>query len=621
MRTTIKLILFIFLITATSNVFLFAGTSTHDEYKKQHEKDKEFLKSLNAKLKCDIRKLKTEDVLKNKIYFDNIYKKNDEINLDLYGHKVTVTKYILPFGDSDISMGGGLPAIIFKIKDGTKEQILEFHLYAYISGKIYYKLPKMKEKILILANNSSKDSSLNGYLYVLSLEEKDYLKIIGNIPNCDDIDNDGYDELFGYDYLLSSNYEITIPYNDLPRIPIIYTIKDSKLVDDAKNNSQFYKKRIEKINNELKTIPRRYDKQKPNSIVLSTVLEKFLIYKILGEKENAWKEFEKDIKHYDDKVVYFNGKYNNYSKKLKYEGEIPIEIIKEKIQEQLKREEEQEKIKEIGKKFNCDIDRVKFTDIQKNKDLFNALYKLYSKETVDAYGIKLDLSIYHSKYNMFDAASIINIRSASNEVNIPIEYYSIKKIGYKIPNLKKQKALLIDNYNGGNAWNANKNYVISLEKETFLKVLGEIPGYCDVNKDGYDELCGAEDIWENGLDYFGHANAPGTTIFCKIENGKIVNDSLSYMDYYKKEIDRINLEIKQYPNKFDNTSLNDHLLSLILSKFLIYKTINKMDEGWKEFDKDIRHYDKDYFYFRNGEYRKIPIKEIKDAIKDSLAGY
>lgn len=59
--------------------------------------------------------------------------------------------------------------------------------------------------------------------------------------------------------------------------------------------------------------------------------------------------------------------------------------------------------------------------------------------------------------------------------------------------------VMLYNPSGGNAWNANPIYVISLEDKYFLKNLGQVSRVYDIDKDGIDELIIYEDIWEGGL--------------------------------------------------------------------------------------------------------------------------
>ena len=265
-------------------------------------------------------------------------------------------------------------------------------------------------------------------------------------------------------------------------------------------------------------------------------------------------------------------------------------------------------------------------DILTNTNIFNDLYFLHSQEKLIICDKEIELELYNKKYKELIyheniPSSIIVAKGDSKEIKIPISSYRpLDKIRYIIPKTH-ESILCIENPSGGNGWNAHPEYVISLEHKHFFKNPGQVSGVRDIDKDGIDELIRYDDIWELGLGYLCHADAPGARIILSIEKNKIVPDISNNINYYQDEIVRINSEIKKFPKGVPR-EMNQQLLSLILQKFLIYRLLGNIEKGWEEFNKDIRHHDDKFFYLYEGQRKggldKIPISEIKNKMSESL---
>lgn len=273
------------------------------------------------------------------------------------------------------------------------------------------------------------------------------------------------------------------------------------------------------------------------------------------------------------------------------------------------------------------LQKLSFEDVLNDRNIIDALYVMKSTEDISLGGHEIILELYIVNKDVLIyyeniPKSIVVIRSGNNVTRLPItSYRPISKIIHDVPKTEKP-VFLIRNLSGGNCWNCNQYYVVSLEDKYFLKNIGEASSWKDVDNDGFEELIKYDDIWEIGLGYLSHADSPGVEIILAINDGKVAPDVSGHMNYYQAEIERLNNEIEKYPREIP-TDFNARLLSRILHKFLIYRLLGDMEEGWREFNQDIKHYDKDFFYLciicdEQRKADKISIDEIVGKMKESL---
>ena len=283
-----------------------------------------------------------------------------------------------------------------------------------------------------------------------------------------------------------------------------------------------------------------------------------------------------------------------------------------------------ERLTAYQKKY--DFRKLTFGDIVGNDNILIDLYSVRDEEVVTISKKDITLLLYTVKYdeliyNDLIPKSIVIVKGDGKETRLPIEAYQpLTEIDNEIP-ATKSPVLLIKNPRGGNGWNSNPYYVISLENQFYLKNVGVASGYRDLNHDGIDELISFDGIWEIGLGLLSHSDSPGAIIVLGVENGRISPDINHFASFYTAEINRLNDEISKYPKTLPPT-WNSQLLSVILQKFLIYHLLGEDKKGWEEFYKDIRHYDKDNYYLNGGVtgvgVKKIPIDEIVAKMKVSL---
>jgi hypothetical protein len=265
--------------------------------------------------------------------------------------------------------------------------------------------------------------------------------------------------------------------------------------------------------------------------------------------------------------------------------------------------------------------------ILESDSLFFEIYYLTSNKPDTIYAKQ----VFFKLYNMKDTAkeygiiyldnvprNVIVINSLEKEIKLPVMIqWDMKQVEYIVPNTI-DSILCVKTPYGGNGWNDNPYTVISLQTDNYLKDLGKISNIEDVDNDGFDELINYENIWESGLGLLCHASSPSINIIMDIKGEEIKPDIESHKELYKNEIDRIDFEIKNYSQ---NREDGENLLKIILQKFLIYRLLGETDTAWEEFDKDIMHYDNEFFFLyslRKPELDKISIKEIKGKIEESL---
>ncbi|MBN1973235.1 MAG: hypothetical protein JW787_06325 [Sedimentisphaerales bacterium] len=280
---------------------------------------------------------------------------------------------------------------------------------------------------------------------------------------------------------------------------------------------------------------------------------------------------------------------------------------------------------------------------EETNNLFPQAYDFQDSQTISI-GDKNIHPELHKKKNGYGEIPefVVVIKSSGQELRLNIKSALFEpmfqtKTWYKVINTKPL-TLCITNPSGGNAWNAKPWYVIRLESNSSFKNIGQVSGIRDVDKDGIDDLVKYEDIWENGLGWFSHADSPGAEIYYKIENNELVPDTAKNIRIWNDEINVFNQQINTLSQRITKNAtadivqlkqrlFYDSLLHSILGKFLRYRLLGESEQGWEQLRKDLSYLDDEYFFFtvtsnQNNNSKiitgKFPIKEIEDTIKKSL---
>jgi len=281
--------------------------------------------------------------------------------------------------------------------------------------------------------------------------------------------------------------------------------------------------------------------------------------------------------------------------------------------------------KNAGYETKYDVGKLTFEDITGSVSILNDLFSIQAEKKLMIKDKDLSLSLHTIKFNEllnYDNIphSIITIKSNNKLARIGLSQYEpAKELSYKIPN-SKTPVLAIQDTTGGNCWNCRLFHIIGLDDKYFLNNIATVTHMGDIDKDGADDFIRYDDIWEGGLGLLSHADSPGAIIILTLNEGKILPDIRHHIPYYQSEIKRLTSEINKYPKSIPPEKTR--LLSRILEKFLIYRLLGDEENGWREFNKDIRHYDSDYFYLaeslRTRGVDKIPISDIIHRMKTSL---
>ncbi len=120
----------------------------------------------------------------------------------------------------------------------------------------------------------------------------------------------------------------------------------------------------------------------------------------------------------------------------------------------------------------------------------------------------------------------------------------------------------------------------------------------DVDGDGALEALVSDDTFENelGLD---HADSPGVTIIYKLTDGRFVEASADYPQYYDPQISEIEAQLSQPPaipterlpdgsteERPDSADL--HLVARAIKVFLLYQAEGNTQTGWERYKELMR---------------------------------
>jgi len=173
--------------------------------------------------------------------------------------------------------------------------------------------------------------------------------------------------------------------------------------------------------------------------------------------------------------------------------------------------------------------------------------------------------------------------------------------------------LCLPNLSGGNAWRANPWFVVLRDP---LKLLGQVSWVGDVDGDEIPDLVVADDIWEICWPQFGHVGAPHAMVFYHVVDGVLAVDQQKTNGWARREIGMLNEKIMQM-----RSNAADADLSPILTKFLYYRILNRVDSGWVELKKDLRMFDPEQFPAGRHVPGSVPttsIEEIEQQVTKSL---
>ncbi len=279
---------------------------------------------------CPVHSSGAGPKLRNEKDFSSFYYRQLHDSTSFTGKQINITFYTLN-QDSLLSHPMPiLPDLVVSVQSDGQETRVPISGYWPRDG-ISWMIPKVKPSVLCVYTPSGGNAwNANPYqVFSLIFTKKNSLALthLGQITDAIDIDKDGTDDLIRYEdvWELGLGY---LSHAGCPGAIVFLRIAGNKTVEDVVNHQDYYNAEIQKIENKIKS----YSIERPakmNDALLSLILEKFLIYRLLGKIKTGWSAFEKDIRHYDKHVFYLNNGLQTIA--------IPINEIKQKMVDSLKK--------------------------------------------------------------------------------------------------------------------------------------------------------------------------------------------------------------------------------------------------------------------------------------------
>jgi hypothetical protein len=147
------------------------------------------------------------------------------------------------------------------------------------------------------------------------------------------------------------------------------------------------------------------------------------------------------------------------------------------------------------------------------------------------------------------------------------------------------KEILVQSSSGGNCWACNPVEIYQVKNhQVRLIAAAPIQKIADLNQDGVAELIVADARWEFYGD-LSHAASPSAKLVYAWKNGRYVNASRDYADFYKAEIDRIHALLGEAKaNITGEEGSDDSYIGLAITLAISYRHAGEIERGLKEFE-------------------------------------
>jgi hypothetical protein len=147
------------------------------------------------------------------------------------------------------------------------------------------------------------------------------------------------------------------------------------------------------------------------------------------------------------------------------------------------------------------------------------------------------------------------------------------------------KEILVQSSSGGNCWACNPVEIYQVKNhQVRLIAAAPIQKIADLNQDGVAELIVADARWEFYGD-LSHAASPSAKLVYAWKNGRYVNASRDYADFYKAEIDRIRALLDEAKASINGEEgSDDSYIGLAITLAISYRHAGEIERGLKEFD-------------------------------------
>ena len=282
------------------------------------------------------------------------------------------------------------------------------------------------------------------------------------------------------------------------------------------------------------------------------------------------------------------------------------------------------------------LGKLSFEDIKASPELFADLFVLAGTQELIEDDVDICIEVYHVRdlelrwFENFPSAIYV-VMGKGRRIMLPRRLPPPDAtIDFRVSE-KPPRILCLSDSTGGNCWNCSMWPVFSLEQDSFLELVGEV---AEVEKrdDGGLDLYRLEDVWESGLDWFCHADAPSAKIYYHVEKGALAPDTQRNAAYWKEQVEALDKEIGDLVSKHSrDTDLQaqdlrfgvyNPLLRAALLKFLHYRLLGDPKTGWSELHKDLLaacdEQGRVPTLFLKHKLEMTPVDEIERKVRESL---
>jgi hypothetical protein len=147
------------------------------------------------------------------------------------------------------------------------------------------------------------------------------------------------------------------------------------------------------------------------------------------------------------------------------------------------------------------------------------------------------------------------------------------------------KEILVQSSSGGNCWACNPIEIYQV-KNSGVTLIAAAPmqKITDLNGDGIGELIVADARWEFYGD-LSHAASPSVKLIYAWKNGRYVNASRDFADYYKAEIERLRGALVEAKTNITTAEGSDDVyIGLAIALAISYRHAGEIERGLKEFE-------------------------------------
>jgi hypothetical protein len=147
------------------------------------------------------------------------------------------------------------------------------------------------------------------------------------------------------------------------------------------------------------------------------------------------------------------------------------------------------------------------------------------------------------------------------------------------------KEILVQSSSGGNCWACNPVEIYQVKNhEVKLIAAAPMQKITDLNGDGRAELIVADARWEFYGD-LSHAASPSVKLIYAWKNGRYINASRDFADYYKAEIERLRAAlIEAKANITAAEGSDDSYIGLAIALAISYRHAGEIERGLKELE-------------------------------------